>query len=77
MSGYRVEAESSVERAAQTIQIASADFYLALERAHTSKEALRIWALLSECVLAMQAAENAALTRADLLCGSPDYQRGA
>ncbi len=61
--------ECSVERATQSVHMAVADYIIAIHNAQTNAEALRIHRLISEVVMALGAAEDAALMRADDLSG--------
>lgn len=62
------ERESSVERAAQSVHVAVADFVIAIQEARTSGDALMVRGVVAEVVGALLAAEDAALRRADALC---------
>lgn len=61
--------DDRVARAGQAVHEAVADFFLALAESRNTSEALRIHSIVSGLVLALQAAEDAALQKADQLCG--------
>lgn len=61
--------ECSVERAAMNIHIAVADFFIAVQLAQTNDDAMRIYEMIAPLVLIVEAAESAALNRADELTG--------
>lgn len=61
--------DMSAEHAAMSVHLAVADFVLAIHEAQTSDEALRIHQLIAETLRALEAAESAALDRADTLNG--------
>lgn len=60
--------ESPVDRAAQSVHMAMADFFIAIQDAQTNADALRLHRLLGELALLVGAAEDAALLRAGDLC---------
>lgn len=67
-----IERESPVERAAHSALLAIADFYLAIQRASTVDEALRLHRVIEQVEASVDAATRAALRRADALCGQGD-----
>ncbi len=61
--------ESPVERATYNALMAVADFHVAIKGAATVGEALTVQHLIAEVAASIEAAERAALARADALCG--------
>lgn len=61
--------KSVIEHAAQNVHLAVADFYLAIQDAKTTHDALALAHQLGVLGLCIGAVEDAALTRADGLCG--------
>ncbi len=58
------------ERAAWNVDLATADLILAVTQCRTVDEALRLREFIEPLVLKLQAAESAALNKADALCGA-------
>lgn len=58
-----------IDHAAQAVHIATADFFIAIQDAKTSSDALRIVRTIADVLSTLTAAENAALARADVLNG--------
>lgn len=63
-----VNTESPVDRAAQSVQMAVADFAIAIFEAKTAAAALVIHRQIGTLMLSLGAMENAALDKADRLC---------
>lgn len=67
-----MDLESPIDRACQDVHVAVADFVLAIVTAKTSLQALELAQRIGPLVLCLSAAEDAALTAADRLCGHSD-----
>lgn len=65
MQGVMVE--QPLERAAQNIHLAIADFVVEILRTKSSHDAREIWKMLVQLTLALEATESAALNRAEAL----------
>lgn len=63
--GFSVGREDPLERAAQNVHLAVADFTLGVLQATTPEELHQIHKMVSKLVLALGAVESAALARAD------------
>lgn len=61
--------QCSMELAARDFHCAVADFFIAIQLAQTNADALRIYEMISPLVILVEAAESAALNRADELTG--------
>lgn len=62
--------ESPLERALHGISLGAADLFIAITEAQTNAECCALAKQIGNLVLTLQAAESAALERADALCGS-------
>jgi len=63
------EQQQRAERAAHAVQIAVADFRVALLECRNVTEALAIHQLVEECLASLDAMSASAAERADRLCG--------
>lgn len=72
-----VDTESSVDSAARSVQLAVADFAVAIFKAKSNHDALVIHRLIGELMLSLGAMEGAALEKADRLCGIKPSDRFA
>lgn len=62
------ETDTPVDRAAKSVQMAVADFAVAIFEAKTTRAALIIRRQINELILSLGAMESAALEKADRLC---------